>query len=356
MEIKRVQNLSDTRKEEKLQVAMTHLQQAAIQRQFYQAEVLRAKSTPRSELLVLSFDYAQNIHYPSSFSTTGSAYFKVARKASLFGINNEGATVQYTYVIDEAHQIGKGPNTVISMLHHFLETEPKTKELVLFADNCVSQNKNNTMIQYLDWRVRTNREKKVSLDFLLVGHTKFAPDRTFGLIKTKYTRVTVDTYNDLIQCAVEASPAGHSIAVKTYDPMTEEELMPWYRWDNFFPPFYKNFKGITKYQHFSFTRNEVGDGVVAACCRYADSPLETFEILRVETTGNPEQITPPGLSVDRQWYLYSQIRPLCKNPKKQEQFIPKPKGKKQPKHSTVKKPVPMKSNHKASALLKKKRK
>lgn len=51
--------------------------------------------------------------------------------------------VQINYLIDEAAQTGKGANTSISMLYHFLETYAfKEEHLQLHADNCSGQNKN----------------------------------------------------------------------------------------------------------------------------------------------------------------------------------------------------------------------
>ena len=54
---------------------------------------------------------------------------------------------QINYLIDEAVDVGKGANTVVSMLHHFFETHGLGEQHVhLHADNCVGQNKNDTMI------------------------------------------------------------------------------------------------------------------------------------------------------------------------------------------------------------------
>jgi len=51
------------------------------------------------------------------------------------------------YVIPESVLVGKGANMVISLLHHFLEKYSSGEErIVLNADNCVGQNKNNTML------------------------------------------------------------------------------------------------------------------------------------------------------------------------------------------------------------------
>ena len=78
--------------------------------------------------------------------------------------------------------------------------------LLLHADNCIGQNKNNAFIQYLMWRVASGRHKSVQLSFMLAGHPKFAPDRHFGLIKKAYRRTRVDTIAS-IKCVVEISSA-----------------------------------------------------------------------------------------------------------------------------------------------------
>ena len=52
------------------------------------------------------------------------------------------------YLIDEGLVTGKGANTVISLLHHYLEQHSLGEPSVsLNADNCTGQNKNNAMIQ-----------------------------------------------------------------------------------------------------------------------------------------------------------------------------------------------------------------
>ena len=53
------------------------------------------------------------------------------------------------------------------------------------ADNYTGQNKNNCMMQYLVWCTITNRHTSITLSFLPVGHTKFAPDWCFGIIQTQ---------------------------------------------------------------------------------------------------------------------------------------------------------------------------
>ena len=50
-----------------------------------------------------------------------------------------------TYLIDEASDVGKGANTVISFLHHFFQHHGLGEvDVGLHADNCVGQNNSST--------------------------------------------------------------------------------------------------------------------------------------------------------------------------------------------------------------------
>lgn len=146
---------------------------------------------------VLSFDFAEQVSYPTNARQVGSAYFKTARKCGAFGVHDERTRKQANYLIDESDSIGKGANVVISMLDHCLQSN-KTDVLVLFADNCVGQNKNNTMLQYLQWRVNTGLNTRIELNFMIPGHTKFSPDRSFGIWKFSFSKAIVDCLDELV--------------------------------------------------------------------------------------------------------------------------------------------------------------
>ena len=72
------------------------------------------------------------------------------------------------YLIDEADNMGKGSNAIMSMLHHFFAHHGLGKKTVhLHADNCGGQNKNAIMVQYLmegdDWAIAPlQKERKGS--------------------------------------------------------------------------------------------------------------------------------------------------------------------------------------------------
>eukprot|EP00064_Thunnus_orientalis_P012825 superscaffoldBa00002010_g12861 len=74
-----------------------------------------------------SFDYEQQVHYPSDPLQPGQVYFLVP--------------------------CNKGSNAVISYLHHFFSQYGlREKHIQLHCDNCSGQNKNKVMLWYLAWR------------------------------------------------------------------------------------------------------------------------------------------------------------------------------------------------------------
>ena len=116
----------------------------------------------------------------------------------LFGVCCEAFPKQVTYLVDECMDTGKGANTVISYLHHYLENYGINAITVhLNADNCTGQNKNNAVMQYLAWRVLTDRNRSIKISFLPVGHTKFSPDWCFGLIKQRFRKTDVGCLEDI---------------------------------------------------------------------------------------------------------------------------------------------------------------
>ena len=132
-----------------------------------------------------SFDMAQQVFYPNDPLQPGPMYFLTPRKCSIFGVCCEAIPRQVNYLIDEAVDVGKGANAIVSMLHHFFEVHGLgEQEVHLHADNCGGQNK-NTMVGYLLWRVLTGLHNTIHLSFMVARHTKFSPDWCFGLLKKR---------------------------------------------------------------------------------------------------------------------------------------------------------------------------
>ena len=233
-----------------------------------------------------SFDMAQQMHYPSNPLQPGPIYFLTPRKCALFGVCCEAIPRQVNYLIDEASDTGKGANTIVSLLHHFFSTHSLGEcEVHLHADNCVGQNKNNTMIQYLMWRTIVGLHNRITLSFLVVGHTKFW---CFGLLKQRFRRTHVNTLDDIAHVVDISSSANVPELVGTQEG---ETLVQSYDWAGMFQPYFKKVKHIKSYRHFTFDGSR--PGLVCQNChrqrrgddRYPeDSNLVTCTLSSVLTT------------------------------------------------------------------------
>lgn len=171
-----------------LMMAREHLVTVKKERDFYRASIQASKESydnaasegtshfAQDSVMHYSWDFAQQLQYPYEDHQVGPIYFKSPRIAQLFGICCEAMPRQVNYLIDEADFPGKSADTVISLLDHFFDTYGLGEgHALLTADNCVGQNKNNAVIQYLLYRVITGKHKSITLSFMLVGHTKFSP-------------------------------------------------------------------------------------------------------------------------------------------------------------------------------------
>jgi hypothetical protein len=142
VKITRSANLPENEKSKQLLEAELHLKLAWQEREAYNRECELAKKELESGLdtrmIHLSFDFAQQLHFPSSPQQVGPLYFLTPRKCQLFGVNCEAKGEQVNYLIDENDNPGKGANCVISMVHHYLENFVLPGQVLnLHADNAV---------------------------------------------------------------------------------------------------------------------------------------------------------------------------------------------------------------------------
>ena len=312
-QIVRSAHLSEDEKSARLQQAEAHLEMARTERSFYNEQIRECKEGMTEDTTPLqmhySFDYAQQVHFPNNPQQPGPAYFLTARKCQLFGVACEPLGTQVTYLIDEGETVGKGANATISLLHHYLDNHGiREVNLLLHADNCIGQNKNNAFIQYLMWRVASGRHKSVQLSFMLAGHTKFAPDRHFGLIKKAYRRTRVDTIASIKRVVESSSACGANKAQLIRD--NGHIQVPFYDWTNFLKDYYKSIPSITKYHVFS-VKDEHPYNIILQ--EHSRAERESLNISKRPIPEGifPQQIQAKGLDLERQWYLYEKIRPFC---------------------------------------------
>jgi len=90
-------------------------------------------------------------------------------------------------------------------------------------------------------------------------------------------------------------------------------IVPMYDWAKFLDPVTKRIQGTKKFQHFRFSSDHPGKVFARAT---HDGPETAFTLVRRNCEdqlkrGFPDVIPPPGLSRERQQYLYERIREFC---------------------------------------------
>ena len=147
-------------------------------------------------------------------------------------------------------------------------------EVFLHADNCTGQNKNNPMIWYLLWRAITNRHTRLTLSFLVVGHTKFAPDWCFGLFKRKFRVTPVGSLNSIAEVVKRSAWCNEVQLVVDAEGRT---VVPTYDWKSFLPTWFKKLPNLKKYHHFRMSSLEPG---VVFTKERADGSEKSHSILK----------------------------------------------------------------------------
>ena len=130
------------------------------------------------------------------------------------------------------------------------------------------------MMQYLLWRVLTGRHKKITLSFLLAGHTKFAPDWGFGLVKRQYRKTVINCLEDISDAVKKSAPA---VSLSQLCASQEGEIIvPVYDWTSYLASFFKKLPGLLKFHNFNF-KFKSGSSVVAAQ-EFSESPSVEFDV------------------------------------------------------------------------------
>ena len=102
----------------------------------------------------------------------------------------------------------------------------------------------------LMWRVV---HQSVKLSFMTVGHTKFAPDWCFGLLKQKFHRTKVDCLEDIVNVVESSASVNNAQLVGT---QSGETVVKSYDWAGYFASKLKRVPQIKKQHHFVFTSSK----------------------------------------------------------------------------------------------------
>lgn len=139
----------------------------------------------------------------------------------------------------------------------------------------------------------------IKVSFMIVGHTKFSPDWCFGLLKQRLRRCTINCLDDM---AREVKNSACVNSVQLVGTQTGDVIVKTYDWTSHLNSYFRPIVGLKKMHHFHFSARHRG---VVKVQEFADSEMIDQNIL-VKPIDNqlPPIITPPGLSDERQLYLY----------------------------------------------------
>ena len=327
--------LKEAKKREELSGILKHLEHVKSERLAYNQSVKSAKdafsANPAApELITLSFDYAEGKLLPYYSTQPQQLHFLSRRKVNIFGVNDEGSGHGTVYLYDEEESaaIGKGASSVCSLLYHYLgRFISNAGEVRLQCDNCSGQNKNWIVTSFLGWLTWPGQCPNVSLHFMVEAHSKFSPDRSFGLVSLSFLRSqAVECIQDMISVVSRAS--------KTLTPILVNDSqggrsVNWFRLEAFLAEYFRPIPNIKRYHVFRYLANKPG---VVFCNEWSTSAEEqAISIFKPGITEFklPNRISsafiPPDvpLPAARSWYIYDNLRRFC-SPDKQDLLAPLP--------------------------------
>ncbi len=319
--IRRETGIVDENDENDVAAWNDHVDRAKKARTVYRKEIILAQKGFR-ELIAgrkrmkeyvphASFDFAQNLGLPQLSEQPQDLYFASQRSIRLFSVRDDGAGIQYNFLYDEGDG-GKGGNYVASMLILFLldlSKQFKARRILLNADNCCSQNKNNIVLWVLNLLVMLGIFDQIELKFLVKGHTHCTVDGGHGLIKKEWRKRNIFSIQQAKKVIEECSNTQRAIIVSANE---------FYDWNLFLKPFFNKLSGISYQQEFKFDKNHFGE----VSYRSGQGFRWQSQILFKNKSGKLPKVfsslesirkslnvlKSPGISAKKQWDLYKKVR------------------------------------------------
>ena len=95
----------------------------------------------------------------------------------------------------------------------------------------------------------------ITLSFLVIGHTKFAPDWCFGLFTRHFRQTKIGSLKGIAQAVNDSAECNFAQLVCNEDGST---IVLTYDWTDFFAPQLKKIAGIKKYHRFRCNSSKPG--------------------------------------------------------------------------------------------------
>ena len=238
---------------------------------FLKRKLQEAQDDAKAEYI--SVDWAMSYRLPYLLTQHTQLFFQSGLVVENLGIYNEKINRQSNYLLTEGKfPKGKALNQNASILFHYLKnsaTDTTSNVLYLQTDNCPGQFKNQYFVKFLAWYVLTSHIETISHNLAITGHTKFAPDRCFGLIRKKMNKFACRTVEDLTEAVTSSSVTNTAISGSSVE---------WYDWVGFLDQFFtKGIANISKMHHFTYNLSDPG---IVSCAPSHDVAPIPFRILR----------------------------------------------------------------------------
>ena len=144
----------------------------------------------------------------------------------------------------------------------------------------------------------TGLHREITLSFMLVGYTKFAPDWSFGLFKQRYRRTFVSCLDDIFDVVNSSADVNVAQLVGSQDGTT---IVPVYDWVPFLRDHFRNLPQLKSFHHFTFSSFHPG---LVTRKEFSESNAVSFTMPNDDdwtpiSTELPQQIHTNGLSETR---------------------------------------------------------
>ena len=308
-----------------------HRERADAMRRHYNAQCTKYSDQPTvaaARTVVLNFDYSSAISLPHLVQQPARQYYLTGYRIQLFGIWEASSNSMVTFFLPEhlSTAIKKGANSVIGCLHSYLETleyevtgaqtttKMKPDHVIIWADNCYAQNKNHALIRYLAWRVAMGHNKSMTLNFMAVGHTKFAPDRFFGKGKQCWASSEAETVAEALEAWRRSCEGNMAV---------DARLVDFYNWEAKLHHICSRFPDISKKHHFYFSSEHPWEVQTAENHEQTstDRPWTTLLKRSLRATGDVFSLPLTnltllnkeiGITKGRLWYIFRKLRELVR--------------------------------------------
>ena len=141
-----------------------------------------------------------------------------------------------------------------------------------------------------------------------------------------YKHSYVSSISKLAEVVLTSTTKSINIPQLISETRSENSLVPIRTWKVFLGACFRKIPNLTKYHHFRLSSSEPGKVVIRefpSSAEFSVTIIKDQEKLQSTLTTDPEIIRPPGLSAERAWYLYENVRQHCDGDVHKDSTCPK---------------------------------